>query len=171
MRFACGATRCFSLPIGGVHKSARLSGTLGASPWSPVRNDSPSRNPLPATLFKSQWRASRESAACVHSHAWNHLWRKPTARCGEGSGLRGGDSRRPVCVSAFTQSLPTYICIVTLYGNNVCDHSARRPTATSFNRSPRRLFCASRASPSARRAAATLCIRTSAAASLVTVSN
>lgn len=46
-------------------------------------------------------------------------------------------ARRLVCVSAFTQSLPTYICIVTLYGNNVCDHSLTyRPTPTPSNRLP-----------------------------------
>lgn len=73
---------------------------------------------------------------------YTHMRRPSLARAGRredvgGLGLCGEDSRRLVFVSVFAQSLPTYICIVTLYGNNVCDHSARYPAATSFNRSLR----------------------------------
>lgn len=55
-----------------------------------------------------------------------------------GSGLHGDDSRRLVCVSTFSKSFPTYICIVTLQGNNVRDHSigdqylARWPPSSGF---------------------------------------
>lgn len=137
-------------PIGGARKSARPSSTLG-HPCLPVVTRSerlarrlrpyrPTRRPPPSLKASGEL---QEKVPRVYTHMRRTIFsesRRARGQAGVASDYVEATPARPVCVSAYTQSLPTYICIVTLYGNNVCDHSARRPAATSFNRSPRRLF-------------------------------
>ncbi|CAH2219154.1 jg27218, partial [Pararge aegeria aegeria] len=94
-------------------------------PWSPGRNGSPAAllPALPPPSLKASGEL-QEKVPRVYTHMRRPIFgknRQPRAWRGK-LGLCGEGSRRPVFVSVYEQSLLTYICIVTLYGNNVCDH-------------------------------------------------